>query len=368
MNRQNQILAGILIIQLAIVAFVFWPGRNVTAAADALYSGITQDNIQSMTISDQDKRVTISRGGDGWVLPDADDFPVTAVQASDVISKILTIDTRRLVASNTTSHARLGVTEADFSRRIDLETTDGQALTLYVGTSPSARSTNIRRGDSDNVYLTSNVTANDLRTDIGSWVNTAYLALPETEIQAVTVENVQGTLEFTRPTTETWTMTGLAAGEVFNENNLTSMLTRLSGFNMVKPLGKADKPEYGMATPATTVTIQIQPAGGEAKTITLVIGPPNPETQNHVVKSSDSEYYVEVAAFGVENFISRNRTDYLVVPEPAATTPITGTNFMTGFEGITTTTPLSATNLLTGAAGVTSTTPLSATEVVTPAQ
>ncbi len=368
MNRQNQILVGILIIQLAIVAFVFWPGRNVTAAAAALYTDITQDNIQAMTISDQERSVKISRGTDGWVLPEADDFPVTAVQVSDVISQVLTIDTRRLVASNTTSHARLGVTEEDFSRRVDLETKDGQTITLYVGSAPSARSTNVRRGDSDNVYLTSNVTANDLRIDVGSWINTAYLAVPETDIQAITIENAQGTLQFTRPTTDTWTLADLATGEVFNENNLISLLTRLSGFNMIKPLGKTDKPEYGMATPAATLTMQTQPAGGAAKTITLVIGLQNPETQNHVIKSSDAEYYVEVAGFGVENFISRSRTDYLVVPEAAATTPITGTNFITGFAGITTTTPLTATDALTGAEGVTTTAPLTATEVVTPAQ
>ncbi len=368
MNRQNQILVGILILQLAIVAFVFWPGRNVTAAAEALYAGITQENIQSITISDQERSVKISRGADGWVLPEADDFPVTAVQASDVISQVLTIDTRRLVASNTTSHARLGVTEADFTRRVDLETKEGQGLTLFVGSAPSARSTNVRRSDSDNVYLTSNVTANDLRTDVGSWVNTAYVAVPESDIQAITLKNAQGTLDFTRPTTDTWTMAGLAEGEVFNENNLTSLLTRLSGFNMINPLGKTDQPEYGMATPAATVTMQTQPPGGEAKTITLIIGPQNPETQNHVVKSSDSEYYVEVAGFGVENFISRGRAEYLVAPEPAATTPITDTNFITGFAGITTTTPLTTTDALTPSAPVSATTPLTATEVVTPAQ
>ncbi len=368
MNRQNQLLAGVLILQLAIVAFVFWPGRNVTAAATALYDGITQENIQAMTVSDQTQSVKISRSGDGWVLPEAGDFPVTTLQASSAISKVLTIDTGRLVASNPTSHARLGVTEDDFTRQVDLETTDGQTLTLYIGTAPSARSTNVRRSDSDNVYLTSGVTASDLNLDYGSWINTTYLALPETDIQALTVTNAQGTVDFTRPTTDTWTLAGLAEGETFNQNNLTTVLTRLNNFTMIRPLGKTDQPDYGLATPAATVTIQTQPAGGEAKTITLVIGPQNPETQNHVVKSSDSEYYVEVAGFGVENFVTRSRTDYLLAPDPAATTPLTDTTFITDFAGITTTVPLSATDLLTASGDVTSTTPVTTTEVVTPAQ
>lgn len=369
MNRQNQILVGILVLQLAIVAFIFWPGRNVTASAEALYAGTSIDNIQSITVSDQDKSVKVSRSGDGWVLPEADDFPVTALQASDAISKVLTVDMRRLVASNATSHSRLQVTDDTFARRVDLETTDGQTLTLYVGSSPSARSTNVRRGDSTNVYLTGSVSATDLQTDYASWIDTAYLTLPETEVQGLTIENAQGKLTFTRPTTTTWTLADLAAGETFNQNNLTSALTRLSSFNMVKPLGKEAKPEYGMDAPSATVTIQSQPAGGAAKTTTLVIGKQLPDSQNYVAKSSDSEYYVEVASFGVEDFINRGRAEYLQAPEPAATTPITGTNFITGFEGITATTPLSTSIPMTASeSAITATTPVSATEVVTPAQ
>lgn len=372
MNRQNQILAGILILQLAIVLFLFWPGRNVTATAAALYAGTTIEAIQSLTISDQEKSIKISRGGSDneWVLPEAENFPATAVQVSDAISKVLTIDTRRLVASNPTSHSRLEVTEEKFARLVDLETKDGQTLTLYVGSAPSVRSTNVRRGDSDNVYLTSGITADALRTDYGSWINTTYLALPEADIQALTIENAQGKVAFTRPTTTTWTLSDLAAGEVFNQNNLTSLLTRLSGFTMIKPLGKTEKPEYGMATPNATLTIQTQPAGGEAKTITLVIGQQITETQNYVAKSSDSEFYVEVASFSVENFTNRGRTAYLTPPPtPEATTPITATNFITGFEGITATMPVTVTAPVTASTrDVTATTPVTATEVVTPTQ
>lgn len=370
MNRQNQILAGILVLQLALVAFMFWPGRNANATAATLYTGTTLDNIQSITVSDQDKSIKISRGGDGWVLPDAEDFPVTAVQATDTISKVLTIDTRRLVASNATSHSRLQVTEEEFVRRVDLETNDGQTLTLFVGSAPNVRATNVRRADSDNVYLTSNVTAEDLHTDYGSWINTTYLAIPEADVKALTVENAQGQVDFTRPTTDTWTLTDLAAGETFNQNNLTSLLTRFSSFNMVKPLGKTERPEYGMAAPSATVTIQSQPAGGEATTTTLVVGQQNPETQNYVVKSSASDYYVEVAAFGVENILNRSRTDYLMQPPtPEAGTPITATNFITGFTGITTTTPISTGTSVTATEGaITATTPVTTTEVVTPAQ
>lgn len=367
MNRTNQILAGILVVQVALVAFMFWPGRNAAASVAALYADVKLDDIQAITVRDQTNSIKVTRSGDGWVLPDAEDFPVTAVQATDTISKVLTIDTRRLVASNATSHSRLEVTDDKFVRRVDLETKEGKTVTLYVGSSPSFRSTNVRRADSDNVYLTNSLSADDLRTDYGSWVNTTYIAIPETDVKGLTVENAQGKLQFTRPTTDTWTLSDLAAGETFNQNNLTSLVTRLSSFTMVKPLGKTAKPEYGMDKPNATVTIVSQPAGGEAKTTTLTIGQSITGTQDYVIKSSDSEYYVEVASFSVENFINRGRADYLTQPE--ATTPLTATNFITNLEGITATTPITAITPVTVTTDtVTTTTPVTTTAVVTPTQ
>ena len=369
MNRTNQILAGILILQLALAAFIFWPGSDATATAAPLYAGTTIDDIQSITVSENEQSIKVVRSGDGWVLPEAEDFPVTAVQASDVISKVLTVDTRRLVASNPTSHSRLEVTADKFVRRVDLETKTGETLTLYVGSAPSARSTNVRRGDSDNVYLSNSLSATDLRTDYASWVDTTYLAIPETDVQALTIENAQAKLQFTRPTTDTWTLSDLATGEIFNQNNLTSMLSRLSSFTMIRPLGKTEKPDYGMATPSATLTIVSQPAGGEAKSTTLTIGQIISGTQNYVAKSSDSDYYVEVASFSVDNMVNRGRSEYLTPPPtPEAGTTITATNFITAFDGITATTPLSITPVVTATDGViTDTTPVTPTDTVTTA-
>ncbi|MCB0062928.1 MAG: DUF4340 domain-containing protein, partial [Caldilineaceae bacterium] len=345
--------------QLVLIAVVFWPGRGANATAAALFPDVTVDDVQAMTIQEGEKQIQVARSGDGWVLPDAGDFPVKAVTVSDTISKVLQIDTRRLVADDTSSHARLQVTEEDAQREVTLETTAGETLTLLVGSSPSFRSTNVRRNDSDAVYTTGSLQATDLRTDYANWIDTSYLAIPQTDIQALTVENAQGTLSFTEVSTDTWTLDDLAEGETFNQNNLTSLLTRFSGLNMVQPLGKEAQPAYGMENPAATVTIVHQPTGGTAETTTLTIGTEPLENGNYVVKSSDSAYYVEVASFSVENILNRGRADYLQQPEEDAagidgTESITATEFISGFGAVTATTPISGG------------TPVTATEAVTP--
>lgn len=358
MNRRNQILSGILILQIALIAVVFWPGRGANASAAPIFGAITVDDIQAITVHEGEKRIRVARSGDGWVLPDAGDFPVTAVSATDTISKLLTINTSRLVASNTASHARLQVDEEKAVRRVDLETKDGETLGLIVGSSPSFRATNVRRADSNDVYLTGDIQATDLRTDYGSWINTTYVAIPNADANAITLTNSNGTLTFTRVNTDTWTLADLAASETFNQNNLTSLLTRVSGLNMVKPLGKEVKPEYGMDAPQATLTIVHGPADGESKTTTLTIGAKDAESNNYVVKSSDSEYYVEVASFSAEDVVTRGRADYL--QEPEATGAVTATN------GLTATDFISGFGLITDTAGITGTQAATTTETVTP--
>lgn len=371
MNRRNQILTGLLALQIILIGVVFWPGRGANATAAALFPDLTVDDVQVMTIQEGETEIQVARSSDGWVLPDADDFPVKEVTVSDTISKVLQIDTRRLVADNTSSHPRLQVTEAEAQREVILETTGGEALTLLVGSSPSFRSTNVRRGDSDNVYVTGSLQATDLRTDYANWIDTSYLAIPQADVQAVTIENSQGTLSFTRVNTDTWALDDLAEGETFAQNNLTSLLTRFSGFNMVRPLGKEAQPEYGMENPAATVTLVHQPAGGAAQTTTLTVGADPFENGNYVVKSSDSAYYVEVASFSVDDILNRGRAEYLQQSEEDAaaidgTENITATEFITGFGAVTATTPISSVTPVTATIPVTAGGDVTATQAVTP--
>lgn len=360
MNRRNQILSGLLLLQVVIIAIVFWPGRGATASAEPLFAGITLDDIQAFTIHQGESSLHVARGGDGWVLPEADEFPVTALTATDMISKVLEIDTRRLVADDTSSHARLQVTEEDAVRTVDLETSDGNTLTLIVGSSPSFRSTNVRRSDSNNVYIANGLQATDLRTDYSSWVDTSYLAIPQSDVTGLTLTNGQGTLTFTEVSTDTWTLVDLAEDETFNQNNLTSLLTRIGSLNMVQPLGKEAAPEYGMDSPGATMIIDWQTAAGEAERTTLTVGAEPLEDGNYVIKSSDSAYYVKVASFTVENILERGRADYLQLPEEdestslESTEPITPTEFITGFGEI------------SGATSPTITGDITTTEAITP--
>lgn len=325
MDRRNQLLSVLLIIQVALVAFFFWPNKNSNAAVGALITGVKGADITDVKIQDDKKTVHLAKADGKWVLPDNGNYPVNEVQVSDFISKVLKIDTSRLVANTASSYKRLKVDDKDFVRRVDLKTSDGKTQTVLIGTSPNVRATNVRTADKSAVYLTGSVTGTDINTDLASWVNATYFSANEPDIKAIAFTNAKGKFDFTRTITGTWTLAGLAKGEQFNQNNFSTRLTRLTSVSMTEPLGKEAKPEYGLSKPSATITVTVQPSGTTPTKTIFVVGAKDTTSNSYVVKSSASEYYVRVASFSLDSFVDDDRTQFLVAPPtPApALTPAT---------------------------------------------
>jgi hypothetical protein len=367
MDRRNILLSVLVLVQAGLAAFLLWPSAGSNAAAGALITGVTADAVTAVTIQGDDNTINLAKTGDSWVLSDNGDFPVDAVKVTELISNVLTVDTSRLVARTASSHNRLQVAADEYVRQVDLTTNDGATQTIFIGSSPSLRATNVRLADDDLVYLTSNVNGTDIRTDIAGWINTSYLQAPTDQVQAVTIENANGVLEFTRVNTDTWTLNGLAANEVFNSNNFTTILTRLSDLNMVEPVGKEARPEFSMDAPSATVTIVLTQGDETEKTLTLTIGAKDEGGSNYYAKSSDSEYYVKIASFTGDQFVNDTRDRYLQPPP----TPEAGSGAITTTAGVTTATPitsiapLTAMETLTSSNSVTETTDLSGTRDIT---
>lgn len=365
MDRRNVILSGILVVQLALVAFLFWPNRGGSVAVGALVTGVEEAGVTGVKIQAPDATIELAKEGDGWVLANYGGYPVDTMKVTDLITKLLSIDTSRLVANTATSHNRLQVADNDYVRKIDL-TSGSQTRTIYVGSSPSLRATNVRTAGSDAVYLSGDLRGTDIRTDVGGWVNLTYFQTPSADAQAVTIENANGRLEFTRVNTDTWTLNGLADDEVFSQNNFTTILTRLGGLNMVAPVGKEEQPEFGMDNPNATVTVVSRPAGGEEKTLTLVIGAKDAGGTNYYAKSSESDFYVKIASFSGDQFVNDTRDRYIQPPPtPEATSSITETGEITTAVPITSLAPFLPTGELTATEGMTVIDRITATTEVT---
>jgi hypothetical protein len=310
MKRHNQILAGILVIQIILGIVVFWPKSATTGASEPLFSDLGAGDIVALSIADADgNSIQLKKVGGDWVLPEADDYPAQADKITSLLDKILGLTTGRLVTRTDASHKRLQVSPDDFMLRIDFETADGTKRTLYLGSSPQYGATHFRVEGQSETYLTSELSIWEAKAEADSWVDTAYLSVPEDDITKLTLENANGTFTFTKDDEGTWTMGGLAADETLDEAKVTSLIQRAATVNMIQPLGKEEQAAYGMDEPNAVVTLET----GD-KTITLRVGAKEPDANRYTVISSESPYYVQVYEYSVNDFVEKTRDDFLQLP------------------------------------------------------
>jgi hypothetical protein len=310
MKWYDRILAGILVLQIILSVVVFWPRSAVTGASEPLFPDLEAGDIAALSIVDADGNSIVLRQVSGdWVLPDADDYPAQADKITPLLDKIVGLTTGRLVTRTDASHKRLQVAPDDFVRRIDFEAAGGAKHALYLGSSPTYGATHFRVGGQSETYLTSDISTWEAKADAASWVDTAYLSVPQDDITKMTLENSNGTFTFVKGDEDNWAMDGLAADETLDESKVTTLIQRAATVSMIQPLGKEEQAAYGMDEPNAMVTLET----GD-RTITLRVGAQDTTDNSYVVISSESPYYVRVSEYSVKDFVEKAHDDFLQLP------------------------------------------------------
>lgn len=352
MNRRNQVLAVVLAIQLVLALVLFFP-RSSGESSDqgsALLGGFKPGSVVELTVHDADgNEVRLTRAGEAdWVVPAFGDYPVDASKVRTLLLKLEGLRANRLIARNESSHARLKVAGDEYERLIELKRDDGQTDRLYLGSTAGGSDTHMRANDSDRVYLVGGLGSWEVPATVGGWIDTLYFSVVTDNVTMIQVENASGVFQFQK-VDGAWTLTGLEADEIFNADSVTPLLNRLAALRMVEPIGKEAQDDSGMDAPQAVITLTVQeqvtvepdaasqpevglpPALGTPdttpspvptpsvetveKTYTLTIGA-TLEDGTYVLKSSESEYYVRLAAATAETFTNLARDGLLVVPTP----------------------------------------------------
>src|SRR5690606_14269872 len=116
---------------------------------------------------------------------------------------------------------------------------------------------------------------------------------------------------------EEWTLADAAADEPIASANINTLIDRIATLNLHTVLGKSESPEYGLADPLATLTVTTSAAvtettGAEARTTTLLVGAKDDETNTYYLKPSGSEFYVRMAAFTGNEFVNKQRSDFML--------------------------------------------------------
>jgi len=309
MNRLQQILAAVLVVQIVLAAALLWP-RPTTGGVTTLLADVEADDIVALRIADgQGNEVALRKMTGEWVLPQAGDYPAQADSVQSVLEKLLAVDTQRLVTRTAASHKRLQVAADDFNRKVELEGADGARHTLYLGSSPSYGAIHVRLEGRDEAYLTNSVTQYELGATASSWVDTLYLEVAQDEVLSARLENKQGTFEFAKDEQGNWTLADLQIGEQLDTAEINSVVNRATSLSMLEPLGQDKLPEYGMDNPSAVLTLR-----KESEQITVTVGAQDPDDLSYTIRASTSPYYVRVSEYTVRAMVEDGREDFLQPP------------------------------------------------------
>ena len=339
-SRINLALALLLAAQIALLGVIaLTTGGSQSHAVEPIVKGMTATDIDSLTIaSAPDDEITFARKDNGWVLPNADDFPVNGSQVNEALDKLLGMDSGRLVASNPVNFGRLAVKDDDYRRRVELRGGASSAV-IYLGEDGGVDSVYTRRDNENEVYLGRGLNAWELSTQVAGWVDASYVNLAQDDLLSLHIDNAHGSLTLARDG-ETWTLADLAESEQFEDTRLPGVLRNAASIRLVEPLGRTAQDSHGMDAPRLTLTLtyrqplpteagdedEAEESAGEAEavysqeTLSLTFGAALDD--GHVVlKSSDNDYFVTVRESVYSAFSELRRADFVKAAESPSVAP-----------------------------------------------
>lgn len=321
LSRLNLFLLGAAVVQLLIVAWVYWP-RPSGPSGVPLLPNLTAEQVTRLVITGtDDQTVELERADSGWVLAGTEGYPANTEKITTTLTSLIGLTTDRMVTGTAGSHARLQVAEDNYVRRITLTTPDGNKV-VYLGSSAGAGATHARVDGDDATYLIGGLATWDLETTPSAWVNPSYFTLPADQVTTFTLKNSAGTLTFVKDANGAWTLQDATADEQVLANNISSLLTRATSINLITPLGTTQKPEYGMASPTATLTLETENEQNQVQTYTLVLGAKDASEDSYILKASNSPHFVRIAAYTGDEFANKTRADFLAPAENPAAAPV----------------------------------------------
>lgn len=170
-----RILTVIFVVQVALVATLYWPQQSTPVSRESLLTTIAPDSVNGITLSNGDgATLVLVRDTDGWRLDlglPADDKKVDAL-----LGVLLAKDPGFPIADSDIAAKRFEVSETEFQRKIIVSSPEGQA-TAYLGSAPALRKVHARRDGETEVFVLP-FSSFDAPVDIDSWLDTRLLSQP----------------------------------------------------------------------------------------------------------------------------------------------------------------------------------------------
>ncbi|MEM6707294.1 MAG: DUF4340 domain-containing protein [Pseudomonadota bacterium] len=168
------LLAG----QLLLIGTLLLLRGAAPAEPETLFAGTVEAivEVRISSRSDTDDRtedISLRRSDRGWVIGDR---PANATKVDELLEKLLGLGQGWPVATTDAAAERFAVTADGARKRVELIAEDGQAQTLFLGTSPGFKRLHARRADGSAIYSIA-LADFDVPTTPADWLDKALLAI-----------------------------------------------------------------------------------------------------------------------------------------------------------------------------------------------
>jgi hypothetical protein len=326
MNRRNEILAAALVVQLVLILLITTLRAPAAAApAKPLFGGVKATDVQHITVQDTNgSKIELAQKSGVWVLSANDDFPANDTKVTSFVDKLLKVQSGRLIARTSSSYDRLKVADGNYTRRVEIQLSDGKSHTLLIGSSAGGNSVYARADGAAEVWSTEAVNSTDASVAAVDWITSTQFTVQSDQLSGLMIANANGTFAFTK-VSDAWVMKGLSTGENFDQTKFADMLSRVTTLNITSPLGKSAKPEYGLQPPSATITLTLQQAATSNKPIVIQVGAKDSTDNTYTALTTESPYYVRVSSYTLDEFVSDTKQNFLIVPTTVPTNTVNGT-------------------------------------------
>lgn len=287
MNRHAALLTltALLGVQLVVTGWA-WRERMAVPvnATGSVLIAAKADAVSDIELDDGKRRVLLKRGGDGWVLPQAHEFPAGAFQVSRLLDAVLNLHPGLPVADSENAARRFQVAGDDFSRRLILRQ-GGQVLaTLYVGDAAGPRRVYGRLGGQTAVYPLL-LDRYALATDVNVWTDKTWLHHALGDINGIHLPGI----DLVRHG-DGWRLADQTPDEQLDTDKVNDLVGRIANLDFMAVDGVADAAPDG----ELLLTITLDLAGG--RTVSYRFRDPG-QQGDPLLHVSGSPFVLRVAGF-----------------------------------------------------------------------
>jgi len=299
LRNTNFRLSLVLLVQLLLVIWIWWPQKSETFIQSGLFDGMNWEKLKTISIKDQEEELVLIKTNDQWIVPDQFDYPADKKKLAEIFKKLKGLNSGFIVGQTQNSHKRLEVSNDQFQKKVSFS----KDLGFYLGTSPQFKKVHIRRFTQKEVYTTDQLSSYDLPTDSNNWIEKNFVKIDSAKIKSIELQRGKEKFLFIRVKSkeedkekEVWKLDN----KTVDKSKFDPILRNLSGLRLTKVFGNKEKREYGLKKPNAVITISYEKEGKVLQK-TILIG--KKKENDYVGHLQGSSFYVAVSSYQLKNLL-----------------------------------------------------------------